>query len=149
MGALDILRDPRQLFPLFSDNLRHLLEQHIQIADALFDVLDLLLALRNKCILEVDFVLGRQAQLFLLELLLLLLAVAALLDGTEGGAAFFFVGGGTRSGDGGTLFFEGLALEGLEVGEGCLKLAEELLLLVFLRGLVELFLLADGSLDNQ
>lgn len=133
--TLHIVRNPSQLLALFSDNLRHLLEQHIQVAHTLLDILNLLLTLSNERILEVDVVLRREAQLLLLELLLAV-ATTALLDGTEGGAAFFFVGGSACCRDRGTLFLEGLALQGLKVGEGGLELAEELLLFVFLRGLV-------------
>lgn len=71
MGIFHILRNPRQLLALLGHDLRDLLEQHVQIAHALLNVTDLLLALRDQGVLEVDLVLRGQPQ-FLLQLLLLL-----------------------------------------------------------------------------
>lgn len=69
---LHIIRNTRQLLALLSDDLRDLLKEHIQIPHTLLNVADLLLALSNQGILEVDLVLRGQSE-FLLELLLLLL----------------------------------------------------------------------------
>jgi hypothetical protein len=55
---------------LLANNLRHLAEQDIEVAHTLFDVPDLLLALNNQGLLEVDLVLV--GELGLLDLLLLL-----------------------------------------------------------------------------
>jgi len=50
--------------------------------------------------------------------------------------AFLFVGScGAGGGDGCSLFFEGLALQGLKFGEGLFEFTKELALLVFLSGL--------------
>lgn len=127
---LHIIRNARQLLALLRDDLRDLLEEHIQIPYTLLNVPDLLLALSDQGILEIDLVLRGQPE-FLLELLLLLL----LRRRGERGAFFFISSCGTRGRDGGPLFFECLALKGLELVEGLLKFAEELLLFVFLRRL--------------
>lgn len=128
---LHVIRNARQLLTLLRDDLRDLLKEHIQIPHTLLNVPDLLLALSDQGILEVDLVLRGQPE-FLLELLLLLL----LRRRGERGAFFFISSCGTRGRDGCSLFFECLALKGLELVEGLLKLAEELLLFVFLRRLL-------------
>lgn len=124
---LHVIRDARQLLALLSDDLGDLLEEHIQISHTLLNVSDLLLALGNQGILEVDLVLRGQPQ-FLLKLLLLLLL------GRRGkrGAFFFVSSCGARGGDGGPLLFEGLALKRLKLVEGLLEFTEELLLFVLL-----------------
>lgn len=132
MRVLDILSDPRQLLALLGDDLCDLLEEHVEVADALLDVADLFLTLRDQSVLKVNLVLRGQPQ-FLLHLLLQLLLV--LRSGGEW-CAFFLVGsGGTGGGDGGPLFFQGLALKRLEFVEVLFELAEDLALLVFLCGL--------------
>lgn len=134
VGALHILSNPTQLLTLLGDDLRNLLEQHVEITHALLDVLDLLLALCDEGVLKVDLVLGGKPQI-LLQLRLLLLRSMTWRNCTEVRALLFVSGGGSCSRDGRALFFEGLALEELELVERGLELAEELLLLVFLRGL--------------
>lgn len=134
VGALHILRNAAQLLTLLGNDLCNLLEQHIEVAHALLDVLDLFLAFRDEGVLEVDLVLGGEPQ-FLLQLRLLLLLSVTRRNSAEVRALFFVSGRGSCSRDGGALFFKGLALEGLKLVERRLELAEELLLLVFLRGL--------------
>lgn len=108
----------RELLALFADNLRDLLEEDVEIADALFDVSNLVLALADEGILEVHLVLGGQMDLFLL--LLLQLELLPLVAGLAGGSVIKSDLGG---GDGGPLFLEGGALKGLELGEGGFELA--------------------------
>lgn len=67
---LGIIRDGVKLFSLLTDDLRNLLEQHIQIPHALLDVPDLLFSLYDQGVLEIDLVLWGQTCKFLLLLLL-------------------------------------------------------------------------------
>lgn len=138
MRPLHIIRNICQVLPLLRNDLRNLLEQHIQIPNALLDVSDLLLALGNQRILEVNLVLWGEPQL------LLLLDLLEVVGGLAG-AAFLVVGGCAGGGYGGALFLEGLALEGLEFIEGGLEVAEELLLFVFLCGLYDLILATSST----
>lgn len=105
----------------------HIAEQLVQFADTLLNVADLALALDDQRLLEVDFVLGGEVEVFLL-LELLLLAGGMLL--ARGGLRFFE---GGASGRGGRAFLlQGTALDGLELIERGLEFASELLLGVFL-----------------
>lgn len=126
-----VLLDGHELISLFADNLGDLLEEDVEITHALLDVPDLVLALGDEGVLEVDLVLGDKVDL----LLLLQLELLAVVAGGAGLSGRLVVEGGAGGGDGGTLFLEGRALEGLEIGEGRLQLARELLLGVLLRGL--------------
>lgn len=54
LHVLRVVRDRVDLLALLAHDLRHLLEQHVQVAHALLDVPDLLLALDDQRLLEVD-----------------------------------------------------------------------------------------------
>lgn len=71
INPLHILRNDIQLLSLLMHHVRHVPEQLVQLAHRLLDVPDLRLALDDQRLLEVDFVLRREAQLLLLLLLLL------------------------------------------------------------------------------
>lgn len=124
--VLHVVGNRVELFALFADNLRHLSEEHVQIADALLDVADLLFALDDESLLEVDLVLVRNLRHLLLALQLL-----------QRGARlptimpFGFLGG-AGGGDGCTLLLEGAALEVLEFLKGGLEVARDLGLFVLL-----------------
>lgn len=107
---LHVIRYARQLLTLLSHDLCDLLEQHIQVPDTLLDIANFLFSLRDQGVLEVDLVLRSQPE-FLLQLLLLLL----LRCGGQRGAVFFVSRGSASGRDGGPLFFECLALEGLKL----------------------------------
>jgi hypothetical protein len=66
---LDVLFDNVELRSLLMHHMRHIAEQLVQLAHALLDIPDLGLALDDHVLLEVDFFLVRQPQLFLLLLL--------------------------------------------------------------------------------
>lgn len=63
---------------LFVDNMRHISEQVVELADALFNVSDLAFSLDNERLLKVDLVLGGEPQLVLLLSLYLLLAATGI-----------------------------------------------------------------------
>jgi hypothetical protein len=72
----DVVLNMIKLVALLAHNVRHVPEELVELADALLNVPDLVLALNDERLLEVDLVLVRKAQLFLIlcfSLLLLLL----------------------------------------------------------------------------
>lgn len=89
--------------------MRNVSEQFIQLADRLLDVADLGLALDYEGFLEVDVVLGGEAELLLLLLL-------GLLRACGGAGVGFGVEGRACGGCGRALFLYGGALEDLEFG---------------------------------
>ncbi|KAK5634211.1 hypothetical protein RRF57_009925 [Xylaria bambusicola] len=120
-----------ELLALLSHDLRNLLEEDIQVTDALLNMPNLVLAFSDEGILEVDLVLRGQMDLFLL----LQLKLLAMLPRDAGGVTGIVVKCTLGCRDGGTLFLEGCALKGLKFGEGSFEFAGEFLLGVFLRRL--------------
>ena len=55
-----------ELSALFVDNVRHVAKELVELADGLFNVADFRLALDDEGVLEIDVVLGRQAEGLLL-----------------------------------------------------------------------------------
>ena len=98
----DIVHNRVERLALLADNVRHLSEQHVQVAHALLNAANLLLALHNQRLLEVDVVLVRDLDEFLTLQLLQRGAVVA------GSLAAVLHRAGRR--DGRTFPVEGLAL---------------------------------------
>ena len=120
---------------LLVHNVRHVPEQLVQLPDALLDVPNLAFSLDDERFLEVDFVLRCKAQLVLfLYLLLLLVGVVGIAREIRRVAGV--VESGARGGSGSTLLLQGQALDGLEFRARGLEFARELLLGVFLGGLL-------------
>jgi hypothetical protein len=65
---LHVIRNGSKLLALLIDDLRDLSEEHVQVADTLLDIADLLLALNDKGLLEVNLVLLRKLRNLLLLL---------------------------------------------------------------------------------
>lgn len=110
----------------------HVAEQLIEFADTLLNVADLRFAFNDERFLEVDFILGGEAELFLL-LQLLLLACLGATAGTARLAVVF-----ERCAAGGrccALFLKGGSLKILEFSERGLEFAVEFALSESLRGL--------------
>jgi len=101
---LDIVRDGVELFTLLANNLGHLSEKHVEVANTLLDVSDLLLSFDDEGFVEIDLVLSGEAREFLL---LQLLFLGAGRDVFTGG--FRFVGC-SRGANGCSLFLEGGSL---------------------------------------
>ena len=130
-----VVLDGLQLLALLRNDLGDLLEEHVEVAHALLDLADLLLALSDEGLLEIDLVLGNNMDLFLLELELVLVLGGEVGGGMVGVGQKLGVDGGLGGAYGGALLLEGGALQGLELAEGGLELARDLLLGVSLRRL--------------
>ncbi len=126
LHVLDVVGDGADTHVLLVDDLRHLPEQHVQVADALLDVANLLFPLDDKALLEVDLVLrGHLRQLLLLLQLLKRRALTT-------GMTRLCIVRGARSRDGRLFFLQSLALEALELLQGGLEVARDLCLFVLL-----------------
>lgn len=65
---LHVICNGSKLLALLIDDLRDLSEEHVQVADTLLDIANLLLALNDKGLLEVNLVLLRKLRNLLLLL---------------------------------------------------------------------------------
>lgn len=104
--ALDVLADNIELLALLMYHVGDVTEQLVQLANRLFDVADLGLALDDERFLEIDLILRCEAQLLLLLELLLLVGLML----RAAGAGSVLIKGGTRGGGGAALFFDGATL---------------------------------------
>ena len=101
-SILHIILNNIQTLALLSHDMRHIPKQFIELTNALLDVAYLGFAFNNQGFLEINLVLGRESDLFLLLLLLLLWIVGV--AGKVGGVAG--VEGGARGGCRGSLLLE-------------------------------------------
>jgi hypothetical protein len=101
-------------------------EEHVEVANTLLDVSDLLLSFDDEGLVEIDVVLsGETCEFLLLQLLFL----GAGRDVFAGGLRFV---GCSRRANGCSLFLEGGPLEVLELFEGVLELGRDLIALILL-----------------